>query len=81
MVEINKTLNISDFKDESYQFTNLLAIEMMVVSTPAILLIASAKTSFRHWLKANLITSIIFGTVMIIYPEAFFKNMVSLICI
>ena len=76
MIEINRTLNVSDFKEESNLFTNFLAIEMILVSTPSVFLLASAKVSFRHWLKANLTISILFGTIMILYPEAFFKNMV-----
>jgi hypothetical protein len=61
-------------------YHNIQSIDSIYYLIPPVLIILAFITSFRSWLKLNLVFSNVFGLIMILNPEILISEIVKIMC-
>jgi hypothetical protein len=67
-------------KNNDITYNNIQSIDIIYYLIPPVLIILSFITSFRSWLKLNLVFSNVFGLIMILNPEILISEIVKIMC-
>ena len=67
-------------KNNDIIYNNIQSIDSIYYLIPPVLIILSFITSFRSWLKLNLVFSNVFGLIMILNPEILISEIVKIMC-
>jgi hypothetical protein len=59
-------------------YNNIQSIDSIYYLIPPVLIILAFITSFRSWLKLNLVFSNVFGLIMILNPEILISEIVKI---